>query len=341
MLKTKLIISTAFLVFSTLISIAVASNKNIESKKSDSNPIKFIINDSNAINLFNEIQVLLKGGDPKNHVITTYEYVNKKFKERDIRFLTCDDPKRKDIGNCAQFLPPSIPDSSQKFPSIVLDTYLYSLKKEYPSLVYAIIVHEMRHAFDYYSDADRFMAGCEGNELEAYMYEMDALYLEALFLIGFIDSTKYSLSNFERFIISSLKNDGLQSASIAFKGIDNALARQLYNLCLNNQSAKSSIETFYTIGDSIGGAFKYPEDKDSWAKYCSYAPLNTYCKFGPQILRNILHLKDPKYSFEDNFKLEDFPIAYKKIYQLAEKIKPYALDIDAIEKELNDNFLKL
>jgi hypothetical protein len=88
-----------------------------------------------------------------------------------------------------------------------LDTY-----KSNSSIHYSILIHEYRHLHDYLTNKSNYIK-VKTDEKEKYLYELDALRIEAEFIKYYLVG-KYNLSSFEEFVLRSFEDDNLNSASI-------------------------------------------------------------------------------------------------------------------------------
>jgi len=112
-------------------------------------------------------------------------------------------------------------DDESKPQYLTLEMKLLDLAEQYPSLVMSVIFHELAHAYSFYMDPS-YHRSLGDNPLEKYLYEMDAIYAEALFMQQ-CRSIGYSLSTFEGLMIQSLEQNNLAYISHSILRKDNKL----------------------------------------------------------------------------------------------------------------------
>ena len=88
---------------------------------------------------------------------------------------------------------------------------IYNKKR---SIVHSILIHEMRHAYDYFVNHELFILG-NTDEKQKYWFELDALHVEAQYIEECVDPLERT--KFEKYIYDSWIKDNLDSASVIIK----------------------------------------------------------------------------------------------------------------------------
>ena len=96
-------------------------------------------------------------------------------------------------------------------PVIKLSNGILSLYKYKPSVLMAIMMHELTHAYFYFTMGSKFLERCNDRK-EKNWYEADAIHIEAVFIEECLKPNNYELSAFEVFLLDSWQNDNLDSA---------------------------------------------------------------------------------------------------------------------------------
>jgi len=188
-------------------------------------------------------------------------------------------------------------NQSQK---IFIDEKLLDLYPEHRPLVLAIFFHEFRHACDFYTNPEGFVL-VETDLLEEFLYEMDAFYVEALFLEELYKINNVEpMTQFEKIIRDSNKNDNLKSFSMIMNKIDTTIVyrlrgigNQLYNKDLTyNQFTESCL----SIGTSLLDSYdKMPKGNVNWENYYRWCQMNTFIVFMPRIIQKYGNLGDQEF----------------------------------------------
>lgn len=186
-----------------------------------------------------------------------------------------------DIYNGAQFLY----KDTEAF--IGISPYLLKIYLDHPSIVYSCIVHELYHAYCYFHDFDRFLK-VRDNNMEHYMYEMDASFVEGLFIKKYLQPNFYSLTKYEKDLIRSMDTDGLGSYSAVFRGYSRELAYDMVHASDDTSlTVKEKLNVISNIGEQVVNSFNIKTDDSDWHKYQSVVIIYTLCDFLPQVIYNI------------------------------------------------------
>jgi len=194
--------------------------------------------------------------------------------------------------------------------SISLGPYWLDKYKNYPTLIYAILINAFQLGYDYYNNQELFLISLE-NHIERLYFEMDAITLEALFLNTYFKD-KNNFGYLEKYLIVDLQNDMNSSATLFYK-TDLTLLHELDNLKSKDEGSKKLLKEFEKIGKELlkNTSFK---DKSDWDKYCLLVSLRTYVFYSKQIVFDIVHVKD-NISME-SFNFENYPDNLKALKDL-------------------------
>ena len=183
---------------------------------------------------------------------------------------------------------------------------------ENKSLIMAILMHEFKHASDYYKNKDYFKQ-IQESKVEQYLYEMDALYIESLFINECL-KLDYKLSNFEKFFMNSNIEDNLQIVSVILTNTDKEMIYYFYAerlKCYNEEITKSEyLNLLLKYSDQILMNYKGNINTDDWDSFYFATQLQTYINFVPEFADSIL-TKDGLKTCSDvisklNKKLDEF-----------------------------------
>ncbi len=158
---------------------------------------------------------------------------------------------------------------------IAVNHALLDSAKTHPTLAMTVIMHEMKHARDYFTIGEKYEEYMK-NRLENFMYEMDALFIEALFIRDFLSPRYKNLTAFEQYVLASLEKDNLASVATSFMAVDMDLTYDLYGLGKeldNGMSCKDYFTGFSTRGKSV---FEQPIPREDFEKYRKLITVKTF-----------------------------------------------------------------
>ncbi len=214
----------------------------------------------------------------------------------------------------------NVPEDRNKNPYISISPYLINIYKKQPSIVYSILVHEFTHAYSFFNDKEEFIKA-QKNALELYLYEMDASYVEGLFIKDYLVPRKYQLTEYENFLLQSLEQDNLSIYSISLRSTDRALCYALTKIVRNEQTTNDKIKSIELIGNELLQNLALNENE--WYMYCAYMTYKTYIKFTPEILLRIAHNDLLKRKEKGIFNIGNYPEIEKILKEMSQKIDPY------------------
>ncbi|MCG8572364.1 MAG: hypothetical protein MJB14_19710 [Spirochaetes bacterium] len=228
--------------------------------------------------------------------------------------------------------------SESQIPVIQVSDKLLSIYADCPSIVYSILIHEFQHTLDYMKDPQYFLS-IRNNELEEFLYEMDAAYIEALFIRDYLQPI-YELSPFENFLIMSLENDNLAQFSNFFKQTDMNLVYRLYGLRKDQEkSYTDDLAELIRTGKELIKNYEYQHDKEDWERYTDIVSLYSFNQYVPQIFYDTLVGKAGNQESPDELnQKEHSPELYDIYLKISELMKPHLEEFETYYQENLDKF---
>jgi hypothetical protein len=205
-------------------------------------------------------------------------------------------------------------------PTIAFSPYMVNLYKNRPSIVLSAFIHEAQHARSFFDDQKRYLV-TDKNILEKYLYELDAYNAESRFIRDYLKGNPiYSLTRFEKILVTSFNEDYLAYFSHALLGYDMKLTFYINDL---HRTRKSYRQKLLLVSNLIGDLkkIKVKEGKNDWEKYNRIVSVYTALKFLPQAIRDIDHVHE-KISENDNYTLKKYqPQLLKELLDLEKHFK--------------------
>jgi hypothetical protein len=165
-----------------------------------------------------------------------------------------------------------------------LDTY-------YPgsSVHYSILIHEYRHLHDYLANRTAFTSA-KTNEKESYWYELDALRIESEFIKHYL-AGRYELTKYEEYLLYSLENNYLNTASIFILKESMNIFFHFNNLETRYKENNITIEEIINDLEKNGGALvsEYNNNEDDFINFIHYIEISTFRKYLTRILAIIIN----------------------------------------------------
>ncbi len=177
------------------------------------------------------------------------------------------------------------PGKEGEKPRIELNEYLVVRSKTTPSIALTIILHEMRHAYDYFTIGEKYKKYME-NPLENFLYEMDSLFIEAVFARDYLAPKYKKLTPFEQYLLTSLEKDNLASVSLSFMAVDMDLTYYLHKRGkdLNNSlTCKDYLQEFVDQGKKLS---KLSLNGKEFEKYSNLIRIQTYAVMTSPLIDN-------------------------------------------------------
>ncbi len=205
---------------------------------------------------------------PGSEVRRVFLAVKEKMKSGSLVWSILDDGKQEVFAAFA-------PEQQGKKSCIQLNNALLDSAKKRPTLAMTMILHEMKHAHDYFSIGDRYRE-CMKNRLEGFMYEMDALFIEALFIRDFLAPRYKDLTDFERYVLASMEKDNLASVALVFMQEDMDLTYDLYDLGKKLDKGLDCREYFAEFSRRGKTVLEHPVPPEEFKKYQVLVAIKTF-----------------------------------------------------------------
>jgi hypothetical protein len=229
-------------------------------------------------------------------------------------------------------------DSINKI-KIYYEPYYLAIYNKYPSLAYAIMTHELRHVDDAVNKQDLFVISTK-NSKEKFLFELDALVIEAYFVREVASRNKYQLTGFEKYLLAVSEPGQEYQLALTFLGTDYVTFNRI-NEFYDFPTFDSAYNAFLALGDSLLNAFKVDSTNSEWEQYISIMPLFTYEKFLKQNAFDMFS-KFKKAKEPASFHIEDYPELVRLSSALDNRLSPYqdllnfqSRFIESIDKSLN------
>lgn len=188
------------------------------------------------------------------------------------------------------------------YPHIELNENIFDLYENHSSLFQGIIFHELFHAYILFTNKDYFLS-VRDDIIEQYMYEMDALNIEATYFTYLSKNYDLVMTPFEQYMINSFSKDNLGGVSYLLKTKDMDLIYYLSNL--SNSYLRQEIDISYVLDEVIQiGNYVSALDiigAEGWKKYTSVCTQLTYSQHIAYFLNPILsNIKDDSFDEKIN-----------------------------------------
>ncbi len=274
--------------------------------------------------IFNELYNLIESNKLKDKVtFETIDYIKKKIENNELLLLVDHKNESKDILTGAFFA--AAFDSQKNKPYILFNKNIINIFYRQKSIVFSMLIHEIRHAYDYFTNYGLFKVTIN-NLLERYLFQMDALHIEALLIKNFLIPNNYNLTEFEKILLDSFQNNNLYEYSLIFESTEMHLIYYLYELINNNETYEDCLNKVLGAGNNVLYDFKKLKDNDEdWKKYQVYISLYSYIKYINQIVYSITYNKHKKME-PNEFILNDYAPEISKLINNIEKLEPSYLD---------------
>ena len=189
-----------------------------------------------------------------------------------------------------------------------LDTY-----RPDSGIHYAILIHEYRHLHDYLKYGENYVIA-RRDEKEAYWYELDALRIEAEFIKHYLYGN-FQLSAFETYVMHSLENNNLNTASVFILKESMDCFFYFHNLEINYLENRITRENVILLleqtGNGLIGAFGAEED--GFIVFMRFIEISTFRKYLTKILVTLMN--NPTMTWSEVFEL--YPETGRIYYEMS------------------------
>lgn len=238
-------------------------------------------------NIYNKLQQVIKSNSIKNkHIEPLAKLIDSKIREKKLLLVEGTPEKDKLIMGAAKFIHTYNDMNESSY--IVVNPKSLDLYEKQSSIVYSILINMLKGAYDYYTQNDRYLA-TQNNLIERKYYSADAIYIEALFIIDYLQTQKYHLTRFEEFLIRSFKNDNLGSFFATFYLTDLPFLHQLDDISAKKITLEAKMKEMYSIGTSLVNDFDTHDFKkeSEWKSFLVMIKMYTYFYHTKQLVFDI------------------------------------------------------
>ena len=288
-------------------------------------------------NIVRSLQTIVNKSSQSNPQVKNV--INAMFKKMDNKelYINIDFKIGKNIYDGGNF---AIPIGSTDKPHLSISPFLIELYKTQPSIVYSILVHEFTHAYSYFNDKEGFIKD-QKNELELYLYEMDASYIEALFIRDYLVPQKMQLTKFENLLLQSNEEDELSTFSIIMRNTDKDLAYAMIGIVTDKQDYNGKLRSIEELGKALLKNVVFDEKMSEWEKYCSFTTLKTYIRLSPEIVFRIAHNEMVRQKKTAIFNMNNYPEIEKARQEMIKRNQPFVDSTFAYYSRMINSFKEI
>ncbi len=179
----------------------------------------------------------------------TYMAVRKRMESGHLYFLVDKDSTSKDILQGVYYSP-----NAKGSSWIICTPYIIKLSQTRPELVLSLLINAMVFAESHAEKGESFILDYK-NPLNAFLYSMDALYVQSLFIDQYLAKKASNLGAYERYLADGLGFDGLSSVAMYVVGVDQMIVYGVMELGKNlgdgSLEAKSYFDQLDTLFDTV------------------------------------------------------------------------------------------
>jgi len=177
-------------------------------------------------------------------------------------------------------------------PALLVRTAFMKLYPRHKSFVFAVLMHETAHASDYLRFPDGFFRQRKDG-IERYLYEMDAAYVEGLFIREVSKPRGWKLSPFEGYLLQSLDKDNLKSYSTAFLMTDMSFVYTYYKAREGSEPLDTLAASFVAWGRRMKADFLQCKEGDEWTRYQALVSIRTFVVYGSELAATLVSRRQP------------------------------------------------
>lgn len=279
--------------------------------------------------IFNDLKNTIDSSKTKNqYVEKCFNLVYNSFIKEEISAVY-DSTLNNGISGCCKIeARGNYTDITFYFGDFIVETY-----KKHPSIIKAIFIHEFQHIYDM-KTKPKLVKISKNNQIEELYFEIDALYIEALFIENYIEP-KTNLSPLEKYLYNDLQNH-MAGVATLIKMADIDLVHKMDKYRDSNSSYEDTIKEFEQLGKSTHEEYKINVDDSNWSKYCKYVTLISYVRYCNQVVFDIASTKGKVEISPSEFNLSDYPNITKVIDEISEHLKDYENILDYRKAVLNN-----
>ena len=205
-------------------------------------------------------------------------------------------------------------------PILIINVQLLKVYDRYPSIVYSVIVHEMKHIADYFM-IPNYELIIKNNKLEHLHYEIDALITEAIFIRDYLDG--FNLSNYESFLLYCLEHD-FSSPIVLFDQADLMIIRQMEQIRDDQElNSTKSMEKLMKLGQLIYSQVEISDTTQNFENYIDFIKIYTFSEYSNQIMVDIESKKNGIHTGLSDYYIRNYPKLIDIINKAVTKANAY------------------
>jgi hypothetical protein len=281
--------------------------------------------------IFNNLKEIIQAKKNYKNVYDTFKVTEDIIKNKGVLFKK--NPNMKKILNGSAFGMESNSNSIFiYFGTRYLDTY----SKE-SSLHYTILIHELKHLYDWSRNKDTFF---KSTEKEKSFYEFAARKTEAEFIKNYLEG-KFNLTKLEKLILDSYNKDGLNSFISLFQRVDKNIFfifKELEDDYRNNKISEEEI-----IVTLVNGAIqiidRFDASSENSLKFSNYISIKSFRNCLEDI---VLKKKNNVIAFNDLYSKYNYYLydKYTRLYDIIENNHDfYSKYSFSLDKELEEKYM--
>lgn len=164
--------------------------------------------------LLTSLDQLIVQGSKESKVFQTYQTVRDQMLGGKLLFIVDGKSSNTNLLQSTYFSP-----NPKGISWIVADPLLLDRAKTQPDLAMALILNAMVFSEGFFSDNAKFQLVFQ-DTLQSYLYSMDALYIQALFIRDYLKPHYPKLSDYNQFLSDTLDFENMSGASMFVLGVD-------------------------------------------------------------------------------------------------------------------------
>ena len=172
-----------------------------------------------------------------------------------------------------------------KAPYFTINPIMLDFARSHPFLMEAILAFHLQQAADFLH-LKNVIQQSNLSPIDGFYYKVDALFTEVLYLQEYRLWSDEPATEYEKYLITSLNRDGLNTASAVFLGMDMVIAHNLNNIASKAEYINTGTTYFEQYLEQLL-AIDVP--KDEFQKYLLKTQLGTIASLAPQAIFNMVN----------------------------------------------------
>lgn len=212
-----------------------------------------------------------------------YYYVKEKMNKEEFAF-TIDRRRKPTIYGTASFNIYNQPRGTI-LGAIEINVHLLDLYEKYPATVAGIVFHEFQHVRDHFSYS-YMSSNYNESPLERFLYEMDASFLQSLYLLEASEAFEVD-SGYMEYLMTSVRQDDLQRLAVEFYGHNKEMVYPLYSMLRQVEEGEMPLDNYLEIMANLGKNLErgeYPQGQ----MMVYFASVLSYAQFAAPMINPVL-----------------------------------------------------